>query len=182
VKYRGKTYDLVSMNGTRLFDPAGHGVKSSGICRAWRGIVCIYAVHDRHLLLDALVFNLDGSAPPLFGVTPKPHEGWTSYFNAIYDGLAHPLPYSGGLLLGADDVDELCIPLTFHFAASYREIRELQFCRGELTEEGDRCEQLANLRRDLNSRLLDPSTAADRTKVERLTARCFSLEYRRLEW
>jgi hypothetical protein len=76
VTYQGKGYAIAGKNGTGLFDPAAHGLKPVGRCSAcWRGFVCSYLVEDWKLWLDSLEASLDGPAPKLFGVRPKPQKG-----------------------------------------------------------------------------------------------------------
>jgi hypothetical protein len=179
VKYRGKSYSLAGKNGTRLFDPAAHGLKPVGKCSAcWRGFVCTYAVRDRKLLLDALAVCLDAPAPALFGVAPKPDEGGARLFDAVYEGLAHPMAYSGGLLLAAGFIEGLYVHMGFHPAWKYREVHELVFRDGELVQEADRSEQIAEFRRELRDRPLEPGRGARRADVKRWIERCFSQEYR----
>ena len=164
VNYRGKSYSIAGKNGGGLFDPAAHGLKPVGKCSAcWRGFVCTYAVDDRHLLLDSLTVWLDDPATPLFGVPPRPEEGGfniyqrqsrghsetTNGFYAVYEGLAHRVPYTGGLLLAADFIEELYVHMGFHPAWKYREVHELVFRDGMLVQESDRSPQIAEFRREL---------------------------------
>ncbi len=177
--YRGKSYSLAGKNGTGLFDPADHGVKPVGRCSAcWRGFLCTYAVRDRRLLLDALAVCLDGPAPTLFGVPPKQDEGSIRRFDAVYEGLAHTVPYTGGLLLAVDFIEELYVHMGFHPAWKYREVHELVFRDGELVQEADRSEQTIEFRRELGYRPLEPGFGARPADVKRWIERCFRQEYR----
>lgn len=115
VKYRGKSYSIAGKNGTGLFDPPAHGLTPVGKCSAcWRGFVCSYAVEDGMLLLDSLAVCLDDPAPDLFDVSPTPYEGEIRLFDAVYDNLDHCVPYTGGLLLAADFIEELYVHMGFH--------------------------------------------------------------------
>jgi hypothetical protein len=179
VKYCGRSYSLAGKNGTGLFDPAAHGLKPVGRCSAcWRGFVCTYAVHNRKLLLDAFVVCLDGPAPPLFGVAPKPDEGDIRLFDAVYEELAHPLPYSGGLLLADGFIEDLYVHMGFHPAWKYREVHELVFRDGELVQQTDRSEQIAEFRQELGDTPLEPGRGAKRSDIKRWIEQCFSQEYR----
>ena len=178
VRYRGKGYSLAGRNGPGLFDPTAHGLEPVGTCSAcWRGYVCAYAVQDRKLLLDALAVCLDGPARPLFGVAPKPDKRGIRLFDAVYEGLAHPLPYSGGLLIAADFIEELYVHMGFHPAWKYREVHELVFRDGELVQEADRSEQIAEFRRELGDRPLEPARDARQTDIRRWIEQCFSQDY-----
>jgi hypothetical protein len=179
VTYRGKSYALAGKNGTGLFDPAAHGMKPVGKGSAcWRGFICSYAVQDRKLLLDALAVSLDRPAPTLFGVAPKSDKRRFQSFHAIYEELAHVQPYTGGLLLAADFIEELYVHMGFHPAWKYREVHELVFRDGELEQEADRSEQIAEFRRALGDRPLEPGRRAKAADTKRWIEQCFSQEYR----
>lgn len=179
VKYRGKSYSVAGRNGGGLFDPAAHGLKPVGKCSAcWRGFVCTYAVDGGHLLLDTLAVCLDGPAPPLFGVSPKPDAGGFRIFDAVYEGLAYRVPYTGGLLLADDFIEELYVHMGFHPAWKYREVHELVFHDGRLVQEADRSPQMAEFRRELGDRPLEPGFEAKRADIARWIEKCFSQEYR----
>lgn len=178
VKYRGKSYALAGENGIGLFDPADHGMQPIGKCSAcWRGFVCFYAVEGGALMLDALAVCLDDPAPVLFGVPPKADEGGFQIFDAVYEGLNHRVPYTGGLLLAHDFIDELYVHMGFHPAWKYREVHELVFRDGELVQEADRSAQIAELRRQLGDRPLRPGPRANLAEIARWIERCFSREY-----
>jgi hypothetical protein len=179
VKYRGKRYAIVGKNGTGLFDPTLHDMKPVGKCSAcWRGFVCTYAVEGGRLLLDAFAVCLDNLAPVLFGVSPKPDEGRIRLFDAVYKRLNHRVTYTGGLLLADGFIDELYVHMGFHPAWKYREVHELVFQDGTLVQEDDRSEQIAEFRRELGNRPLEPGTGAKRAEIKRWIEHCFSQDYR----
>jgi hypothetical protein len=179
VKYRGKIYSIAGKNGTGLFDPTEHGMKPVGKCSAcWHGFVCTYFVVEKGLLLDQLAICLDEPAPLLFDVKPKPDEGGMRLFDVVYEGLQHPVPYTGGLLLGRDFIKELYVHMGHHPAWKYREVHELVFRAGELVQQTDRSDQIAELRREIAMRPLEPRHGAKRQEIERWIEKCFSQEYR----
>ena len=176
VEYRGDAYAIAGKNGGELFWPIAHGLLPlSGCTACWNGFVCAYAVHNRKLILDDLYVYLNDPAPSLFGVTPKKIEN--RLFDLVYEGLAHPIPYTGGLLLGADFIEELYVHMRFHPAWKYREVHELVFREGELVQEADRSEQMAEFRRKLSDRPLEPAADADQTEIKRWIEQCFSQKY-----
>jgi hypothetical protein len=179
VKYRGKSYSLAGRNGSGLFDPTAHGLTPVGKCTAcWRGFVCTYAVEGGHLLLDSLSICLNASAPALFGILPKPEEGQFRLFDAIYEGLAQRVPYTGGLLLADDFIEELYVHMGFHPAWKYREVHELIFRDGELIHAADRSALMAELRRKMSNRPREPGVGATRAEIARWVEECFNQEYR----
>jgi hypothetical protein len=179
VTYLGKRYDLAGINGTGLFDPSTLGLEPVGLCSAcWRGFVCGYAVEGRALRLDSLMTNLGDPAPTLFGVAPRPIEGEYPIFETVYEGLDHPVSYTGGLLLAGDFIRELYVHMGFHPAWKYREVHELIFREGELVSEADRSEEIAEFRREIADRSLEPEFGAEESDIKRWIERCFRQEYR----
>lgn len=179
VRYRGKSYSIAGKNGKGLFDPTQHGMKPVGKCSfCRRGIVCTYSVDGQRLLLDQLAIYLNEPAPVLFDVQPKPPKRGVRSVDALYEDLKHPIPYTGGLLLAHDFIRELYVHMGFHPAWKYREVHELIFHEGELVQQTDRSEQIAELRQEIANRPLEPEYEARRSEIERWVEKCFSQEYR----
>jgi hypothetical protein len=179
VKYQGQSYSIAGRNGTGLFDPTQHGLQPVGKCSAcWHGFVCTYSIQGQRLLLDHLAICLNEPAPVLFGIQPKSEEGRIRFFDVVYEELRHPVPYTGGLLLARDFIKELYVHMGFHPAWKYHEVHELLFREGELVRQTDRSEQIAELRREIAHRPLQPGQGATRPEIERWIERCFSQEYR----
>jgi hypothetical protein len=179
VKYRRKEYAIAGVSGDGLFDPADHEVTTHPISSAcWRGFICEYAVSDRTLWLKRLTLSVKGKAPVLFGITPNAPQR-TLVFQAVYENIGHKVPYTGGLLLGRNFVDELYVHMGFHPAWKYREVHELVFDEGTLTEEADRSEEMARCREDIGKESLKPEPEARRAEIMQWIARCFSQDYER---
>jgi hypothetical protein len=179
VEYRRLDHAIAGHNGTDLFEPADHGLKPVGSCTAcWRGFVCCYRVADGALLLDKLCVSQRTPAPELFGIAPKKPESRPSFFDVVYERLAHPVPYTGGLLLGRDFIQELYVHMGFHPAWKFREVHELIFEKGMLTQASDRSQEIAGFRAEVSERALEPGHGASRREIERWVARCFSQQYR----
>ena len=135
VLYRDHSWILAWTSGTGLFSPRQHGIEPAATCSAcWCGYVCVYRVADRRLLLDRLALNLEGPPPVLFGVRPEPDRSTVPLFSAMYNDLQHPVPFSGGLLLGRDRPEWPRSLAGMHPAWKYREVVELVFANGELAE------------------------------------------------
>jgi hypothetical protein len=91
--------------------------------------------------------------------------------------LGHRVPFSGGLLLADDFIDELYVHMGFHPAWKYREVHELVFLDGDLVLEADRSEQIAEFRQEIRDRPLEPGSGSEREDIRRWIERCFSQEY-----
>jgi hypothetical protein len=202
VVYRGKPHRIAGINGSGLFDPTEQGVRPVMISTAcWRGYHCTYEVADRSLLLTELNVGLGeedralaerGEGPKLFGRIPRRYtvrgysedlgtgEVQTSWESPDfrYDGLREAVPFTGGLLLADDFIDELYVHMGFHPAWKFREVHELLFERGQVVKEADRSAEMAEFRDMVRGRTLEPTDPEDREGIERWVEQCFSLKYK----
>ena len=149
----GNRYDLCGIRGEGLFDPADHDIATEAQDTAcWRGYVCHYAVANNQLLLDDLQLYLDPSRQThnraqiesVFGPGINFDE---DRFSAGAVGLAHPLPFTGSLLVAKGFIEDLYVHMGFQEAHSYRNVLELTFEDGQLLGTTDRSEEMAEIRR-----------------------------------
>jgi hypothetical protein len=204
VGYRDRPRALAGVNGSGLFDPAGHGVQAVGWSTAcWRGYHCTYEVTDGALLLTQVHLGLGrkdaaaaerGAGPQLFGKVPRRYtihghstnlrtgEVATSWPSSdfVVDGLREVVPFTGGLLLGDGFIRAMYVHMGFYPAYKFREVHELIFDAGLLTAEYDRSAQMAEFREMLSADSLTPGPGASRAEVEAWITRCFRLEYKGL--
>ncbi len=180
VFYRGTEYSIAGIDGKGLFDPGAIGLKPVGKCSAcWRGFLCTYAIRERRLLLDTVAICLEGVAPPLFGVAPRPDHSKLAAFDYVYDRLQHSVAFTGGILLARDFIQALYVHMGFHNAWKYREVHELVLRDGEVVQETDLSAKVAKVRRLLCSQPLEPGPSASRSEVGKWVERCFDQGYRR---
>ena len=178
VLYRDHSWILAWTSGTGLFNPRRHGIEPAPTCSAcWCGYVCVHRVADRQLLLDRLALNLEGPPPVLFGVRPMPDLSTVPLFSAMYNDLQHPVPFSGGLLLGWDRPEWPRSLAGMHPAWKYREVVELVFANGELTEATDCSGPLTAIRREVACGRLSPDHAAGHEELFRRIASLFRHPY-----
>ena len=178
VLYRDHSWILAWTSGTGLFSPRQHGIEPAANCSAcWCGYVCVYQVADRQLLLDRLALNLEGPPPVLFGVRPEPDRSTVPLFSAMYNDLQHPIPFSGGLLLGRDRPEWPRSLAGMHPAWKYREVVELVFANGELAEARDCSGPLTAIRREVACGRLSPDHAAGHEELFRRIASLFRHPY-----
>ncbi len=143
VHYREKPYDLAGTSGGSLFEPGPHGLFAQGTCTAcWRGFLCEYAVVEKRLVLQTLNININpdfegGAAPTLNGVgASRPQEKF-ALFTHIYPDVGLTIPFTGGLLLATDFIQDLYVHMGYHPAWKYREVMELSFHEGTLERAND---------------------------------------------
>lgn len=96
----------------------------------------------------------------------------------MVDDLREVVPFTGGLLLGDGFIREMYDHMGFHLAYKFREVHELVFNGGRLTEEHDRSTQMAEFREMLSACSLKPDSGATRDEIEAWIKQCFSLEYK----
>lgn len=92
-------------------------------------------------------------------------------------GLKEVIPFTGGLLLGAEFIRELYVHMGFHPAYKYRIVREVVFDAGRLIEHHDRTREIAEFRSMLSARSLHPGYDASRSEISEWVKRCFTLDY-----
>ena len=152
---------MIGLADPSLFDPGIFGLDPVGTCSACHcGYVATFAVADGRLVVDALDVNLyepdDGReparfkpllGPPVNGVSPAGTPGrQAGLFNNRYRGLAHPLPYTGDLLIGDGLIPEFYSHMRSAAAWQFRTVVELVFEDGRLHRETDRSADAAEVR------------------------------------
>jgi len=189
--FQGKPYRLAGIGANEApFDPQCHGIHAFAADTAChRGYVCTYAVsNDGSLVLRELHINLDLRAaipgvshlvpippPELFGTKPIA-QGRRADFEWCYKDMSGPAPYTGGLLIAADFIDELYAHMGFHPAWKYREVHELLFDQGRLLSASDVSAEMAELRKNVTREMLKPADTAD---IGAWVEKCFSRRYAR---
>lgn len=152
VRVDGTDFDICGVRGEGLFDPAVYGIETSAPHTAcWRGFVCCYAVADNRLILDELKL---WSEPRRWQDNRPLLEHFFGDRLAINDaetrvdasGLACPVPFTGGLLLGDDFVEELHVHIGFQPGYKYRRVLELTFESGYLLSQSDRSMEMEEIR------------------------------------
>ena len=142
VVLQGRMYALIGVNGPGLFEPGEHGLQvhmPTTACR--RGYVCEYAVEDERLFLIAVRLGMAQPPTRLFGADRRMIGS-----AATYSPVRVPLPFAGGLLLGAGLSHDRYVHRGKHPAWKYTKILELSFDDGRLVAVFDRSELVAQRR------------------------------------
>jgi hypothetical protein len=186
VFHRKAEFNIAGISGSGLFEPKPHGVEPFEICTAcYRGYYVEYAIDDGQLLLKQVTVGLSdsdhtaaraGRGPQLFGLPPRYDQKARAW---AYDGLRRPVAFSGGLLLGADFIQELYVHMGFHPAWKYREVREILFEQGLVTDDFDRSAEMQMLRDRLSEQPLQPGSADGNARIVEWIQRSFSRDYTR---
>lgn len=152
VRLNSTNFALCGVRGEGLFNPEHHGLEPAAPHSAcWRGFVCGYAVVDDHLVLERFQMWSEPVRWPhnraqlqgLFGPRPEldDEHPWIDA-----KGLSFPVPFTGGLLLGDDFIEELYVHMGFHAAYKYRQVLELTFESGLLLSKSDRSIEMDEIR------------------------------------
>jgi hypothetical protein len=185
--YQGEEYSVVGISGRGLFQPQEHGltpVATSSAC--WRGFQCTYALVDDRLGLSKLYVGLDqkaeqlaklGKGPVLGSALPQRSRERSAMGEWFFQDPTIEIRYSGGLLLGADFIQELYVHLGFHPAWKYRRVHELLFEAGMLTKAVDRSEFMSQVRERMGPKPLRPENPGDRKEIERWIEKTFTQDY-----
>ncbi len=155
----GEQLAIAGVSGHGLFDPAERGLKPAMFSTAcWRGFVCTYAVDAGRLVLDALHLGagsqIDGQdvAPgaPLLGGTAE-RLTIAAGGGYAYQNLGWPVPFTGGLLLGADFIRATYVHMGFHPAWKFERVMEILLDHGSVQAVHDRSAEVAGRRRVIES-------------------------------
>lgn len=154
----GRQYRLAGVSGRGLFDPQDVGLRPAATSTAnVRGFHCTYAVEDSRLVLQTVYIGLAepmelfGRQPERGGVTEFAPNSWA------FKDLAHPIPFSGGLLVG----DGLTGRPSRHLGTSppwsYETLLELELDDGRLTAVTDHSASASRFRSTVEGIGLAPS-------------------------
>lgn len=152
VRIDGTDFDICGVRGEGLFDPESYGIETSAPNTAcWRGYVCRYDIVNDHLVLDELRLWSEprrwlDNRPILedfFGdrLAIDNDQTWIDA-----NGLACAVPFTGGLLLGDDFVEDLYVHMGYQSAYKYRCVLELTFESGLLVSRSDRSPEMEEIR------------------------------------
>ncbi|WP_232663856.1 hypothetical protein [Pseudonocardia sp. TRM90224] len=172
VLFEQEWFVVTAVDGTGLFAPAEHGLEPECFSTAcYRGHVCRYAVVDGRLELHDLELGSEQAPPRLGGRPPVAIEPWQWH----YEGLAVPTAFTGRLLIGNGDPDELpYLHMGFRPAWMFAEVRELTFEAGALQAAADRSAELARVRTDVAPTAARPAPGEP---TEEWISRTFSLTF-----
>jgi hypothetical protein len=184
--HRKIDFAVAGISGDGLFDPATIGIEPVSMSTAcWRGYVAHYSICDGELFLTSLHIGLPqddairaraGKGPELFGVLPIADR----FSGFLYEGFQSPISFSGGLLLAHDFIRDLYVHMGFHPAWKYKDVREVIFDAGRVTDDSDRSADMAAARAQFiddtkhsEGRFHEPT----RGDIEEWIQKCFSREY-----
>lgn len=179
----GERYQVLDSSGP-LFEPAAHGYRPVMCTTAClRGYLCEFELRDGALRLHALDINhQQGSLPIARRKQPPELNGVVAAERAEYrygpwrfEGVALPLAFTGGVLVGFDQVATSRLGGGWRGAWLYRQVRELAFESGRLVEEVVLDDRIAPIREHALA-VAKRSAPLQDVDAAALSA-CFSFDY-----
>jgi hypothetical protein len=181
----GERLVIAGVSGHGLFRPEDHHLRPAMIHTAcWRGYVCQYVVANGRLVLGELHLG-SGSEIDGQGIGPgtrllggsAARQGIADGGGYVYRSLGWPVPFTGGLLLGADFVRSTYVHMGFHPAWKFGRVIELVVEHGVVQAGHDRSAAVAERRRAIEAgELADPDgSPGGMAWIERT----FTLDYSR---
>ena len=154
----GRRYRLAGVSGRGLFDPRDVSLQPAATSTAnLRGFHCTYGIRDSRLVLQTVYIGLAepmelfGRQPERGGVTEFAPNSWA------FKDLAHPIRFTGGLLVG----DGHAGGPSRHIGAappwSYATLLELELDDGRLTATTDHSASASRFRSTVDQSGLAPS-------------------------
>ena len=148
VDWQHRTFLLVGVEGSGLFDPSRYGLETRPTTTAnWRGWIARYAVdRDRLTLVQLKDVGLSSeqmeSPPAVEGVTPTATGG-----SHAYEDLNVQVDFTGRLLIARDFIQSLYRHMGFHPAWKFEESWELDVAHGVVTSSRDVSMEMRELRK-----------------------------------
>lgn len=182
----GEHFLVCGVNGSELVTPSQWGLKPEMPSTAsYRGWMAEYQINDRIELANLYAFHDGGlpvknrkpNGPVINGIAPQEPDarGLVIGFNCLYKGLALPIAFTGGLLLGAGLVRGLLTNVGFW---KFEKVYELIFEQGRLLSSADKSEVASTVRDKylVNGPLGRPILSKE-SEVSALINQFFSLQY-----
>jgi hypothetical protein len=170
--FQDQKFSLVGFGSEGMFNPVEYAMQPlPSVTSCWRGYLSTYKILYKQLILDTLQVNLSQEGPAIQNIRPEfPARGM---FNHVYHELNLPVDYSGGMLVADGFMQELYVHMGFHPAWKYETVFELVFSHGTLLETKDISRQMAEQRREMTQKPLQPGPNTPRQKLEEWIASTF---------
>lgn len=179
IQFEEQPFAITDVVGKGMYNPIDYGIevqwKDTG---CYRGYVCKYKIVNSSIRLDEVELGLNdsdaastlkGEGPLVFGKAPirDVHEGelinahkekrgpsiWLSSYHR-YGNIDTEMPFTGGLLVGAEFIQELHLNTGMQAPHKYSQVFELIFDSGRLLLSKDHSEKMNGFREELSNREL----------------------------
>ena len=154
----GRRFRLAGVSGRGLFDPQEAGLRPAATSTAnLRGFHCTYGVEESRLVLQTVYIGL---AEPMELLGRQPERGGLTEFapnSWAFKDLAHPIHFTGGLLVGDGRAGRPSRHLGTTPPWSYVTLLELELDDGRLTAVTDHSASAGRFRATADRGGLAPS-------------------------
>ena len=176
VHHHNLEHVIAGIRGNGLLTPEAFGITPTMMSTGcYRGYVAEFSVIDEQLYLTALtVRSADDQYPEIDGVQPNKNG---DYGNFRYEGLGVAVPFTGGLMIARDFIREMYVHMGFQKPTSYRTVIELLIHKGEVRDEIDYSEEMAQFRKQLPGESDGISGPLDENDTADWIDWTFSLDY-----
>jgi hypothetical protein len=178
VRYKGESYALVGIKGSRLLSPQNFGMTPTMIHTAcYRGYYAEYSCTDGKLVLTTLtVKTANDKYKEINGIRPvrDPQEFSTAH---TYTGLNIATAFSGGLLIAKDFIQEMYVHMGFQKPLAFKTVIELLFENGQLVNEIDYSEKMVQIRESVKEQPRIAARRISETEIMEHIEHMFSLNY-----
>lgn len=182
---RERRFTIEAFTGKGLFEPAQQGLSPAMLSTScYRGYWCTYEAIEDSLRLNQLHIGLwpkdmlaaqHGEGPRLFGQRPV-HAGKAHLF--VYRNLSAPVPFTGGILITSDFIQELSLHPGHEPVWKFREVHELLFEKGRQVRARDCSSEMATIRESMENPQTGPTGFWETMKLRRRVAACLTRRYR----
>ena len=174
VRAWGETWVLIGFTHREPFEVSKRLDVRPASTACWRGYVCGFVIEADQLVLDSLSIGTDAEPRQFLG---RPPERGERGFSASYSQLAHPVDYSGGILLGRDRASLERPRALFDPPWAYARTVEVVLEEGRVVSIRSLDEELAAIRAGSRPRVYGPSP-----NEQGSAGSGTSRDYRRVYW
>lgn len=160
IEYNSSLWWVREIMGDRLwlFSPSEFGIPlSQGPTCRWEGYICTFATQKGILSLDRIDFFIRSDLPPLFGRPPErlpPETRILDDFDIGYTHLSTPIVFTGGLLIGRAEPEDLNPRWAIPGVWTSLYVAELLVDHGRITAALDHTQAFASLRAWIKAQLV----------------------------
>ncbi|NHJ87724.1 MAG: hypothetical protein FK734_19840 [Asgard group archaeon] len=175
--YNKEQFEIIGVDGEKLFDPIDYGLNPHFTCTAcWRGYLLTYTLNDNQLVLDDVLINLK-EKKKINGIKPNDAE---RPFIFRYKKVNLPMAFTGTILVARDFIPEMYVHMGFQRAIGYKKVVEFKFTNGILDSISDLSKKMEERRKEDPNKGAQPKSPRDED-VKSWIEETFSLDYKSKE-
>ncbi|HUT80120.1 MAG TPA: hypothetical protein VMZ29_02875 [Candidatus Bathyarchaeia archaeon] len=172
--YNGELFEIVGVDGLKLFEPREYGLTPHFTCTAcWRGYLLTYKLNKEQLVLDDVLINLR-EKKEINNVKPKEAE---RPFLFHYKKINLKIDFTGTILVAKDFLREMYVHMGYQRPMAYKKVIEFSFTNGTVTSINDLSKIMEERRKEDPNKDARPKSPQSED-VEAWVKDTFSLDYK----